>query len=179
MIDFKRIQFSSDAFFQNFYQLYSTAFPENERRSLQNLENELFNPAYHAFVLMDRNKFVGIFNYWNFEKFIYIEHFAIEEKLRSQHLGSEVLKSFLEKVNLPVVLEVELPNTEAAKRRIEFYHRLGFIELQNYYVQPPYESGEFPIPMQLMTNDYEFVKNNFETVKQTIYLEVYHFNQQD
>ncbi|HOF98263.1 MAG TPA: GNAT family N-acetyltransferase [Paludibacteraceae bacterium] len=175
MIDFKRMQSSSDAFFQQFYRLYSSAFPENERRSLQNLEKELNNPNFHAYVLMNKNSFVGIFNYWNFEKFIYIEHFAIEEKLRSQYLGTEALKSFLEKVNLPVILEVEMPNTDAAKRRIEFYHRHEFVELQNYYLQPPYESGGFPIPMQLMSNDYEFAKNNFETIKQTIYLEVYHF----
>ncbi|HNZ62241.1 MAG TPA: hypothetical protein PKN84_04755, partial [Paludibacteraceae bacterium] len=66
------MQSSSDAFFQQFYRLYSSAFPENERRSLQNLEKELNNPNFHAYVLMNKNRFVGIFNYWNFEKFIYI-----------------------------------------------------------------------------------------------------------
>ncbi len=56
MIDFKRMQSSSDAFFQQFYRLYSSAFPENERRSLQNLERELNNPNYHLFSALGHPK---------------------------------------------------------------------------------------------------------------------------
>jgi len=79
MIDFKRMQSSSDAFFQQFYRLYSSAFPENERRSLQDLEKELNNPNYHAYVLMNKNRFVGIFNYWNFEN-LFISNILLLKK---------------------------------------------------------------------------------------------------
>jgi hypothetical protein len=85
------------------------------------------------------------------------------------------MKSFFSQTQLPVVLEVELPNTEVAIKRIQFYERLGFSLLSNDYFQPPYEKKALPIPLLLMSNDKLFASNNFHFLKKVIHTEVYHF----
>jgi hypothetical protein len=56
-------------------------------------------------------------------------------------------------VNNNVLIEVELPETEMARRRIGFYKRLGFCPHHDIeYIQPPYSDGLSPLPLMLMTH---------------------------
>jgi len=176
MIYFHKIKTISNPYFNNFYQLYSSAFPENEQRSYSGLIKILGNNNhFSANAILNNDKFIGIFNYWEFEPFYFIEHFAIANNLRGQHYGTDTMKSFLSQTQLPVVLEVELPNTEVAIKRIQFYERLGFSLLPNDYFQPPYGKEALPIPLFLMSNDKLFASNNFHFLKKVIHTEVYHF----
>ena len=50
-----------------------------------------------------------------------------------------------------MVLEVEAYNTTIAKRRIRFYERLGFVRNDIYYLEPPTEQEESPIPLTTMS----------------------------
>ena len=50
-----------------------------------------------------------------------------------------------------ICLEVELPETEMAARRIGFYERNGFYYNDYFYMQPPIAEGRNAIPLRLMT----------------------------
>jgi ribosomal protein S18 acetylase RimI-like enzyme len=150
----------SDPLYMKLYHLYVTAFPPAERRSREGLEHEILHEKnFYPNALIKDDEFVGFFNYWTFEKFFYIEHFAIEPDLRNHHIGRTVMEMILEKTNLPVVLEVEMPNYPLAGRRIKFYERLGFTVLSHDYAQPPYESGEFLLPVLIMINTIRTLTN--------------------
>ena len=167
---------TNDQFFNKLYSLYVSAFPELERRTWEGLVHELtYEKRFHANVLLKENQFVGLLNFWNFEGFYYLEHFAISEKLRGRNIGTDAMKLFMSRCNLPIIFEVEMPTSIIAQKRIQFYERLGFILLPNKYAQPPYSSGEKEFPMQLMTNDREFASTKFEWIKDILYSEVYEF----
>jgi GNAT superfamily N-acetyltransferase len=137
MIDFRKIKSSVDPLFGKMYELCQSAFPAVERRTLDSLESILNHDTRFVMTgLLKDGEFVGFINHWQFERFVYAEHFAVNPKLRGQNIGSEVMKTFLSNINLPVVFEVEMPENEMAIRRIVFYERLGCKLLLQKYAQP-------------------------------------------
>lgn len=158
------------------YKLYQSAFPSSERRNLGGLEQILnHEKRFEAYALMKEDKFVGFFTYWLFDRFCYVEHFAIDDSLRGQNLGSEVLVAFLKRTDLPVVLEVEMPDNNEAGRRIKFYERFGFRVLPHTYAQPFYDGSGRILPMLIMSNNYHFTDKHFNMIKKTLHSEVYHY----
>ena len=73
----------------------------------------------------------------------------------------------------PIVLEVERPIEEMAKRRISFYQRQGFTLWEKDYSQPPYKPGDDFLPMYLMVHGELDCEKDFETIKKRIHKEVY------
>jgi ribosomal protein S18 acetylase RimI-like enzyme len=125
--------------------------------------------------LIQEGEFVGLFNYWTFERFYYIEHLAISPKHRSRGIGSEAMGIFMDQIKLPIVLEVEMPNNIIPSRRILFFEKLGFSILSHNYAQPPYDGDGFLLPELIMSNDIHFANTHFEKIKEILYTEVYHF----
>jgi ribosomal protein S18 acetylase RimI-like enzyme len=176
MIEFRKIENSANPLFGKLYELYQSAFPAVERRALADLENVLNDDKrFKMAVLMKDSEFVGFFIYWQFESFIYAEHFAVNPTLRGQNIGSEVVKTFFLNVNCPVVFEVELPENETAIRRITFYERLECKLIPRKYAQPHYDGSRKLLPMLLMTNNYAYVDSHFDQVKEIVYKEVYNY----
>lgn len=131
-----------------------SAFPIDERRD-DYLQRELADsePKFHSCAILsgDSNDFVGLLSYWDFNSYIYIEHFAIDSEMRNCGLGGDVLSQFIKEIGLPVVLEVELPTDHLSSRRIDFYTRHGFSLWETIpYIQPPYRKGGEELPMHLM-----------------------------
>ena len=101
------------------------------------------------------------------------EHFAIDPAQRNGGYGKSVLNHLCQLLKHPIVLEVEIPEEEMAKRRINFYQRQGFSLWEKPYQQPPYKTGDNYLPMLIMAyGDIECGKD-FDSVKEHIYREVY------
>lgn len=176
MLNFHRITSVNCPFFSNLYNLYTLAFPLVERRSWAGLEYELnYEKRFCAHALIQDDKFVGLFNYWTFDRFYYVEHIAVVPAMRDKGIGTEAMEVFKSQTKVPIVFEVELPGSTTSIRRIHFYEKLGFSVLSHKYAQPPYEDEGFLIPMQLMSNNTHFADTHFEMIKETLYQKVYHF----
>lgn len=178
MIELVKIENVYDHVFEEVFHLYTSAFPSYLRRTWSGLEMLLNKkPAFKCIAIMHRKEFAGLLHYWTFEKFIFIEHFAIQPNLRNKGLGSKVLKKFLGTIDLPVVIETELPRNLISSKRIHFYERQGFFVTSNFYMQPPYEGSQVMISMLIMSTDYHFTNKNFSQIKSTLYKEVYRYDQ--
>lgn len=176
MLHFHKINTINNQFFSNLFNLYTLAFPPAERRTWAGLEYELnYEKRLYVHALIQDGEFVGLFNYWKFERFYYLEHLAVSPKYRGQGIGSEAMGIFMKETKLPIILEVEMPNNIIASRRILFYERLGFSILSHNYAQPPYEGDGFLMPELIMTNDVHYANTHFEKIKEILYNEVYHY----
>lgn len=155
-------------------QIYLESFPPEERRDFDDiiLKASSADCPLHLDVITDRGSVLGLISWWDFGCFIYVEHFAVAGHLRSAGIGSEVLKQFLVRSPLPVVLEVERPGAnEMADRRIGFYRRNGFTPLSDYdYIQPPYSPGQPSVPLLLMSTDAALDPEN---IARTLHHQVY------
>ena len=158
--------------------LLQSAFPSNERRDDE--QQRIYtdrNNKFHCLLIRDFEEPVGLLTYWDFTDFLYVEHFAIHEDLRNNGHGKQALRTFLQEMNRPVVLEVEYPRVKGdlTHRRIAFYRRQGFSLRKLPYKQPPYRIGDEWLPMRIMSYGYStsgWLKTA-ETVRTTIYREVY------
>ena len=80
------------------------------------------------------------------DDFCFVEHLAVSSGIRGGGLGGRFLDDFLQE-HPRVILEVEPPESDIARRRIGFYERHGFFLNRYPYEQPPLrkECGYFPL----------------------------------
>lgn len=154
------------------WSLYKSAFPPAERRTLEQQKRVLENPAYHFNPIQREKHEVGFLAWWDLGEFNYVEHFAVDSTMRGKGIGSVVIKTFLEEHDKPVLLEVDPPEDDIAKRRIALYERLGFVLSDISYQQPPYERDGLLIPLRIMTTDdakRDVLKKRIKILKKIVY----------
>lgn len=162
--------------YQFMLDILTASFPKEEHRDLPEIErltreSGTFRPAV---LESEDGTLCGIMNHWILDGFIYVEHFAIKEELRSQGLGTQALEAILGAYKKPVALEVEMPAGEKERRRIAFYERSGFRIIPGRYFQPPYRSGDQPLEMLIMGREEEDLRlPSFQEIKKSIYNNVY------
>jgi ribosomal protein S18 acetylase RimI-like enzyme len=162
------------------YRVYEQSFPPAERRSKEQLLEEMRNPrADVSLIIADgiydnsNDSRAGMFIQWDLDDFIYIGHFAVASELRGQKIGEMFLRQFVSGLNKPAVLEVEKPLDEISVRRIAFYERLGFHLFQCDYIQPSYSPDKPTVPLFLMETVNGFLSEHYEVVRDKIYKYVY------
>lgn len=174
MIKIIPITTANQALYEYMERLLTASFPENEYRTLSQLRK--LTDADNAFVnqiVQDDNQLIGLLTAWDFGDFIYLEHFATDPTQRNKGYGKRILETWCSQTSKPLVLEVEEPIEEMAKRRIGFYQRNGFTLWEKPYQQPPYKSGDSYLPMRLMVRGNLNCEQDYERIKNKIYQEVY------
>lgn len=174
-MEFIQVKSTKDPNFAAILNLYNDAFPDNQRRTNHDF-GKLIDanlPHFYCNAVLMNHSFVGFFNYWKFNEFIFAEHFAIEVAVRGNKIGEKVMQMIHSTAELPLIFEVELPDNDINARRIEFYRRLQYEIVPLEYMQPPYNSKGFAQPLHLMTNNLDFVVTNFQEIKNVIYKHVY------
>ncbi|MCD7971708.1 MAG: GNAT family N-acetyltransferase [Candidatus Azobacteroides sp.] len=156
--------------------IYEQAFPPDERREfcevLRIAEQE---QAFHVDIYTQNGETIGFITHWNFEDFIYVEHFAVDEKTRGKGYGKVILENLLTQSSLPLILEVEPPEDEICKRRIRFYENIGFVLFSAPYLQPPYSPGKNPVSLLLMSFGLINMEVSFNKIVRILHQKVYNY----
>lgn len=174
MIRIQRISTADKLLYEYMEQLITTAFPQEERRPLEELHLYTDSkPHFYNNLILHHDTPIGFITYWDFGRFCYVEHFAIDPAQRNGGHGKNVLNHLYRLLQRPIALEVEMPEEEIAQRRINFYKRQGFVLWEKPYLQPPYRPEETYLPMRLMVYGNLECERDFDTVKDAIYREVY------
>lgn len=160
--------------FEKVFAIMLKAFPIDERRTFDEQKALLSNTVFEIFVCKDgeNGEIKGFISTYRFDGFCFVEHFAVDAKYRNMGLGHEILQELKMRCGM-ILLEVEPPTSEQAKRRIAFYERNGF-NLNDYaYTQPPISAHTKPIPLMIMTTDATLSEDEFFAAKSTLYKHVY------
>ena len=151
--------------FDQVYTLMEESFPKDEYRDYQK-QKELFqNPEFR--------EIKAFFAAWEFETFIYVEHFAVNPVLRNGGVGSKMLKALTEDAEKMIILEVEPPTEEIAVRRVRFYERNGFFFNDYPYIQPSMGEGRKETPLFLMSTERKIDEEEYRMIRNTLYTKVY------
>ncbi len=160
--------------------LYEASFPRNEQRPWAQLLRLLSrSEAFRLYLLCEGENPVGFISYWLWSDLLYIEHFAMAAEQRGKGYGSAALRTLCVEISRPMVLEVEPPVTEQARRRIAFYRRLGFVRCELPYSQPAYSETSRPVELSLMFYTAPVAVGSedfpayFSSVRQRLYEKVY------
>jgi len=151
MIQFYRFSSTSDLCFAEFWGLYQSAFPLEERRSLAAQQAAMREPDLNCFYLSDEKGFVGLVTCWFQGAFAYIEHLAVAENRRREGWGHEIITSLKQKFKRPHFLEIEIPEDADQWARQHFYEDCGYVVLDCSHQQLPFHCGQAPLPLRLMS----------------------------
>jgi ribosomal protein S18 acetylase RimI-like enzyme len=154
--------------FPEIYRIMQASFSDDEYRPYDEQLALFEEPEYRIYYMP-----AGFLAVWEFESFIYIEHFAVDPALRNSGTGSAMLQELVKQYQKPICLEVELPEDELTRRRIGFYERNGFVFNEYPYIQPPISKGKSPVPLRIMTYRSEITREEFQKMKEILYRRVY------
>lgn len=156
--------------FPEIYRIMQASFSDDEYRPYDEQLALFEEPEYRIYYMP-----AGFLAVWEFESFIYIEHFAVDPALRNSGTGSAMLKELVKQYQKLICLEVELPEDELTRRRIGFYERNGFVFNEYPYIQPPISKGKSPVPLRIMTYGEAITRETFEAMKNVLYRSVYKY----
>ena len=149
------------------------AFPGDELRSLEEQQNICTRNGYKIYVESEKEQINAMLALWRFDGFDFIEHFAVRSNLRGKGTGRQMLLNLKQICPDKIIIEVEMPDTETARRRIGFYQRCGFILNSHEYIMPSLGTGKNPLPMLIMSTQGELSPYEFELFRKTVYEKVY------
>lgn len=174
MIQWHQIESQASPYWDSLALVYHTSFPIDEQRPIESIAHLIeFDERFVAYALTDMtDTFIGLLTTWEFEKFVYIEHFAITPTLRSQGYGTETIKMLIARLNKPIILEAEPSTDEQSIRRIRFYEHLGLTLYDFPYTQPAYTPEKCPVRLCLM-GTIDANKESIALVSKTLHKEVY------
>ncbi len=174
MIRLQRITQTQGSSYEYIEKLIVESFPVEEYRKLDELRDYTRTKSiFYNNLIIDGQDPVGMISYWAFDRFYYIEHFAVDPKQRNGGYGKQVISHLKKLFDRPIVLEVEPPVLEISERRIGFYKRQGFTLWDTPYQQPPYRPGGTFLPMQLMVYGILSRNKDYHEVKTCLYNNVY------
>ncbi len=161
--------------FEEFWRILCESFPDSEHRSRHAHEIILENPIYTLRYIREEGRILGFWSIWDLGDCRFMEHLALDTSCRGKGYGSAIFKEIFND-NIPLILEVEKPDTEDAGRRIEFYRRLGFhLNAYDYY-QPPMQEGFGTVPMYVMSWPNPLDKTTFNNLRSLLYDRVYQWS---
>lgn len=167
------IRSMTESEFDRVFALMEESFPSDERRPYEEQKALLSRPEYRIEVWEEDGCICGFAAVWELDGFLFLEHLAVNPKDRNCGIGAKILQELLAKEMLPLCLEVELPETELAARRIGFYERNGLCYNEYDYTQPPISKGKEPVPLRIMTSGGTVTEDEFIRIKQFLYKRVY------
>ncbi|MEI7885652.1 MAG: GNAT family N-acetyltransferase, partial [Clostridia bacterium] len=136
--------------FADCYELLANAFPKTELRTNAEQQKLLTNKYYRLIEYRAEDKLQAVMCLWDFKNFIYLEHLAVAPEVRGQGIGKHIIEQLIAEKKF-IVLEVDPPLNEIARRRVVFYQRLGFEINEFFYLQPPLRPENSSIELKLMT----------------------------
>jgi len=162
--------------FDSAFCIMERSFPVTEMRTYEGQKALLGNGYYQLYGAKDKaGNILAFIGAWEIEGFIYVDHFAVAHSYRGQGLGAEMLQEFIGEKGKNVILEVELPDSLEAKRRIHFYEKVGLYLNEYDYMQPPLREGNSLLPLKIMTWPEKIGEKEFLYYREQLYKIVYKY----
>lgn len=171
MVTLRKITNANDEEFGKLMQLYTEAFPLEERRDEEQLKKMLIDEPRMSFnAVQCDGKLAGLFVYWDFGTFYYLEHLAIYAEMRNAKIGQQTLDWMKENLDGLRILEAEPAETDIATRRVCYYERNGYTVYEKEYLQPAYRAGGDGCRLWVMCNREDTALNEkLEQLKEAVY----------
>jgi len=167
MSHFYKITSSDDSWYKEFWKIYSMSFPIYEQR---NSEQQLYafeNVRYNLFCQVDFDK--GMLNsfisFWEFDEYVYIEHLAVNERLRGNNIGTTMLEQFKDVIKKTVILEIDPIIDNVSQKRLEFYQKLDFRLNPYEHYHPAYDKNYKPHKLLVLSTERELTPDLYQIFK--------------
>lgn len=161
-----------DKLFCEFWMIYQSSFPTNEKRTKENFSLILSGESCKLLLYTIDNKVAGFFVYWYFPNFIYIEYLATNPALRNQGIGSKMIKDFISSADKPLILEIDEMSDPISRRRHNFYTREGFILNSHSHTPTAYDNKSVKLNLHIMSYPNTLSNSEYNSFNDTLIAEV-------
>ncbi len=160
--------------FDTIYQMIIASFPRHEVRPYHVQKEMLDNPNFHIYVMEDEVGCVKAFiSIWDVEDYGFVDHFAVSPNHRNEGLGSGILAEVHQFLGRELFLEVDLPETEIARRRIGFYERNGYTLNPYPYQLPALTADSEAVVLRIMSTGGMLSQEKFQLLHRGLLATVY------
>lgn len=149
--------------YKAFKDLYACSFPVFEQRTEEQQRMAFDNPNYHLLAYEANEILVGFISYWEFNDYLYIEHFAINAQIRRKGYGSDILRNFIRSTGKIVLLEIDPITDSVSEARLRFYKKCGFYENTYPHKHPSYRAEYQPHPLVVLTTQRTISEQEYQT----------------
>ncbi len=139
MLTRQKLTHASGAHFSLVDNLYARAFPWHEQRDADAKRRALAHENYALDAWFDGDMFVGLSGCWTLDDYSYVEHLAIDDRLRAQGYGKRLLGQIMQR-NTRTLLEIDPLTTDIAQKRLRFYQSMGFVANDFSHTHPTYHA---------------------------------------
>lgn len=153
--------------FKDFKRLYMTAFPREERHPYFYLHRSLKRKKGELLIAKEKGLFVGFAYLLCYQDLVYLFFFAVDEQIRGQGYGSEILRLIKEqKKGMRIFLAREpldhcADNALQRIKRWEFYKKNGFEDLPMHIIENNYVFDTMSIGGTVSPADYNALVTNW------------------
>ena len=160
-----------------FKAVYEDAFPEDERCPWERMAGFLRQPGHHfrlQGVYLDNGTPIGFNAYSEFGHYLYGIYLAFDPAHRGAGYGRRVLQAFHEQFPDRFLFgEIEHPDNAKARRRYDFYRRLGFHIADIGFVQPPLRPGLQSVPYLIISYPDPLSPDDAEAIREILTTVIY------
>lgn len=195
-LNFVNLDSADQSHFEAFFKIYSGSIEKSEQKPKNLIEILSKRPDYLIRLVYFGDALAGFtLSYVNVEKkFSLLEYMAVDQKIRSQGLGSKLLADLIAKLaerHLDwMVLEVDSPQQKAPDqaariRRVDFYRKNGCLVVEKFNYVLPLPSAPAQLEMKLMLSSINGKKVDhvqstaLREIVQDIYVNVYNCSSSD
>lgn len=157
------IQDFNHSLYEVFETLYTSSFPVFEQRTREQQEAAFSNVNYHLVGYEENSAFIGFISYWEFDNYLYIEHFAINTHIRGKGYGSDLLRNFIQSTDKIVLLEIDPIIDSISEARLRFYKKCGFYENPYPHKHPSYRSEYHPHHLIVLTTQRPISEKEYQS----------------
>lgn len=162
--------------FDDIWKIMEEAFPRAERRDYEQQKKLFEREDYHVYGVCNEQTLQAFIAVYELDQLRFVEHLATIADTRGSGVGRRLFEECLQMDDRYTILEVEKPENELAKRRINFYRRCGgHLYDRIDYVQPPFHDDCEPLPLLLMVWPDRLHDEQVQRMANTLYDQVYHW----
>ena len=188
-----RLTGSADRQFATLLDIYTAAFPLEERKSAEQLRTMLHRPDYRFLLAQQSDEVLGFAVLFcsQMRSIALLEYLAVRSSVRGKGIGRwlfEQVVSATDTTQRPLLIEAESDRAATAgqperRRRKQFYRSLGAREITGLRYLMPRVSTAPPPPMELMlyaqSTPATVSRNDLHRWLQALYTEVYRQTSED
>lgn len=160
---------TSHRLYKAFAELYAVSFPIFEQRTAVQQEEAFGSVEYKLTGYEEGGALVGFIACWEFERYVYIEHFAVDTGLRGAGYGTRILQSFIRNTDKTVLLEIDPITDDVSAARLRFYKRCGFCENVYPHRHPAYRDGYRPHSLIVLTTNRQIAEDEYDAFRRDLY----------
>lgn len=159
---------------EDVWSLLVNTFDYERRRCREQFEEICSTSSYNILELRDKGQLLGFIGFWSFEKWVAIEHIAVQKNENSAEVVPTLLNMIQKKYGHKIIVsEVDILMDEADAMYKQYYQLSGFNENPYVYIQPSYHKNCASFPKRIMSYPSLISYGEFKDLRTLLYNNVY------